>query len=270
MALEGERYFSNISDFFESTVKNVTVMHYTSKKMSIPVNLRRQSTFMHVLRGAYHYKSESVDFYVNAGDTVYVPCGASYVYSIETGVSECLQVEFDLCGKDGKLELSDKPFVHVGDGTRLEAIFRMMLNEYRENSFGVAAEIYTLLSLFEADKRSEAKKKSGEYKIVPAVRYIKEHFKDRIYVSQLAELCGFSEPHLRRLFAAYLGQTPTEYKDSLLSSAACDMLKKSELNISEVAYELKFSDVYTFSQFFKRLNGVSPRRFAEMHRNKNI
>lgn len=262
MAIIGENYFINVSGLSGSTVKNVTIMHYTSRTMSVPVASRRQSTFMHVVSGCYRYRSERVDFLVEPGDTVYVPIGAEYTYSIVSHASECLQVEFDIEDENGEVvRLSDDPTLHKGDGERLKPIFEKMLLGYRENSFGVTASIYILLSLFDADRDSEKLEKSGEYRIAPAVRYIKENFRKKMYVSELAELCGFSEPHLRRLFKLYIGCSPAEYRSKLLSDAARDMLLKSDLNISDVAYELNFPDIYSFSQFFKRLNGMSPRDF---------
>ena len=260
-----------ISNFPECRIKNVIVMRYTSsKKITVHVEGRKQSTFMHVMRGQYHYISDDIDFLVCGGDTVYVPQFADYVYMVESTDSECLQVEFDLeAEQNGKISpfmLSENPFVRKGDGAKHETLFKEMFNSYRGNIFDVLSNIYALLAEFDAEKNLESAAKSGEYKILPAVDFIKSNFRDKIYTSELAKLCGFSEPHLRRLFKEYLGMSPTEYRNSLLSSAARDMLMRSDLNVSDVSYELKFSDIYAFSRFFKEQNGISPRKFIDKYR----
>ena len=260
-----------ISNFPECRIKNVIVMRYTSsKKITVHVEGRKQSTFMHVMRGQYHYISDDVDFLVCGGDTVYVPQFADYVYMVESVDSECLQVEFDLeTERDGKVVpflLSDAPFVRKGDGAKHESVFKNMLNNYYGNIFGVLTSTYALLAEFDAEKNRESATKSGEYRIFPAVDFINKNFKSQIYTSELAKICGFSEPHLRRLFKEYLGVSPTEYRNSLLSSAARDMLMRSDLNVSDVSYELNFPDIYSFSRFFKKQNGMSPKNFIDKYR----
>ena len=41
------------------------------------------------------------------------------------------------------------------------------------------------------------------------------------------------------------------------------LLKYSDLQIQEVAYELGYEDVQAFSRFFKKQEGLSPSKFKE-------
>ena len=44
------------------------------------------------------------------------------------------------------------------------------------------------------------------------------------------------------------------------------LLNYSEMSVSEIAYELGYTDLQTFSRFFKKQQGVSPNDF----RNKEV
>ena len=81
-----------------------------------------------------------------------------------------------------------------------------------------------------------------------------------------SKICWFSKPHLRRLFKEYLGVSQTEYRNLLLSSATRDMLMRSDLNVLDVSYELNFPDICSFSRFFKKQNGMSPKNFIDKYR----
>lgn len=44
------------------------------------------------------------------------------------------------------------------------------------------------------------------------------------------------------------------------------MLMRSDLNVLDVSYELNFPDIYSFSRFFKKQNGMSPKNFIDKYR----
>ena len=82
--------------------------------------------------------------------------------------------------------------------------------------------------------------------------------------AEIAELCGISEGHMRRLFAEKLGRSPIGYKNALAAQAACTLLRPDGMNVSEVATSLGYPDIYTFSQAFKKEIGVSPKKYANL------
>lgn len=59
------------------------------------------------------------------------------------------------------------------------------------------------------------------------------------------------------------GMTIKEFIDSERAEIAAQSLIHSSQTISEIAYLLGFQDQYTFSRFFKRIKGKSPKAFRE-------
>ncbi len=81
-------------------------------------------------------------------------------------------------------------------------------------------------------------------------------------IEDIAKHCGVSECYFRRLFQAYSGMSPMDFRQHYRIEKAKQLLLSDEgLTISEIADELNFSDVYHFSKTFKKYSGMSPSQF---------
>lgn len=77
-------------------------------------------------------------------------------------------------------------------------------------------------------------------------------------VKAMAKFCSCSEQHLRKLFLAQTTQTPKHYYQKLKLDIALGVLKKGKKSVSQVAYDLGFSDAFHFSHAFKKQFGHPP------------
>lgn len=244
-------------------LKNLLVIQYSPRVSGKRVSGRRLSTFMYVEEGSYRYHSEHVDFVIEEGDSVYVPEGAVYEYTVLSDKTRVIQVEFSFEGYGEKAlrTFAEHPTPLKKTENNLRPIFLEMLNNYFTNEYATVASVYRLISVF-----TERKNSYGVGRIEPALRYIEKNYREKIYVSALAQMCDLSESHLRRLFNEIVGMSPIGYKNSLMLKAACNMLRSERLSVTETAEALGFEDIYTFSQFFKKEMGVSPKKYAELSR----
>lgn len=90
--------------------------------------------------------------------------------------------------------------------------------------------------------------------------YIKKNLTQQITLSQLCGKCQLSESYAERLFKKHFGITATEYINNEKLYYACELLRNTGLNISEIARYLGYTDVFYFSRRFKRKFGVSPTK----------
>lgn len=88
-----------------------------------------------------------------------------------------------------------------------------------------------------------------------------------INLNAIAEICGVSEGHFRRLFKEYSGYNPMEFRQKHRTEKAKQLLLLDTLSIGEIAEELHFSDIYHFSQTFKKMVGVSPQNYIKLNNN---
>lgn len=85
-------------------------------------------------------------------------------------------------------------------------------------------------------------------------------------ISSLAKECNVSQVHLINLFKKHLGQTPSEYLTEHKIQRAKELLTDTDYSISEIAEYCGFSNIYYFSNRFKKQVGVSPNMFRKMYR----
>jgi AraC-like DNA-binding protein len=94
-----------------------------------------------------------------------------------------------------------------------------------------------------------------------AVAYIREHFRDKILVEDLAKQVHLSVRQLHRKFVEAFGVGPQAFILKLRIQAACDALQKESAQIAEISRELGFCDQSAFTQAFHRHIGLTPRQF---------
>lgn len=81
-------------------------------------------------------------------------------------------------------------------------------------------------------------------------------------ISQLAKLAGMSEPKLRKLFKQTFGKGVFEFYQYTRMQEAARLLKEGKLNVSEVGYQLGFTNLSHFSRVFEEYIGIKPKRYA--------
>lgn len=64
--------------------------------------------------------------------------------------------------------------------------------------------------------------------------------------------------------------TATEYINSVKLYYACELLRNTNMNISETAFYLGYSDVSYFSKRFKKLFGRSPGEYFEFREKRRV
>ena len=86
-------------------------------------------------------------------------------------------------------------------------------------------------------------------------------------VEEAAEACGCSRNHFSLLIRRETGMNARNYLNRLRLECARKLLLCSRQSIGEIASRLGFSSPFHFSDFFKRMSGVSPLHFRKSEKN---
>ena len=255
-------------------VKNIFVMSYSPKVPEMQIDCRPSSSFLYILQGEYRYTFGNTEFIASAGSTVYLPKRSAYRYSVISKQTRCIQVTFDIETDEGE-NTSDILFAKVpavlnaSQNSGAHRLFDALQKYFCENDeFAVFSVLYGIIARFNRSVGQKTQSAGDMYKIMPAVEYLNRNFTEKIRVDALAEMCGISQSHLRRLFIKHIGLPPIGYKNRILAETARNLIKSENMNVSEIAYSLNFSDIYTFSQFFKKETGISPKKYAALSKSK--
>lgn len=96
--------------------------------------------------------------------------------------------------------------------------------------------------------------------------YIRSHISEPFSLGQAAALCGLSEGFLCRIFRRMNGISLVEYVNETKIGYAKRLLSETNLPIKAIAAAAGFQTETYFYTLFKRIEGVTPTRFREMHR----
>ena len=98
-------------------------------------------------------------------------------------------------------------------------------------------------------------------RIAPAVEYLREHFRDKISIENLAKIAGLSSRQFGRCFAEAYGISPQTFLIKMRVQAACELLRNSNDELADIAMSLGFYDQSSFTLQFRKHMGQTPRRY---------
>ncbi|MBD2000600.1 helix-turn-helix transcriptional regulator [Leptolyngbya sp. FACHB-541] len=93
--------------------------------------------------------------------------------------------------------------------------------------------------------------------------YIQTHLDQDISLADMAGILGLSQYHFCRLFKQSTGRTPHQYLTQCRIDRAKQFLSKPELTITEIAFEVGFTNHSSFTRLFRQCVGVTPKMFRE-------
>ncbi len=96
--------------------------------------------------------------------------------------------------------------------------------------------------------------------------YLAEHYSQALSLKDVADVLGVSAGYLSKSFKANGGDSFTEYLTEVRLEAAKRMMRETELSISDISYEVGFSDPGYFSKCFRKHESISPSDYAAMQR----
>ena len=102
-----------------------------------------------------------------------------------------------------------------------------------------------------------------------AVRYINNHFSEKIRIQDLADHIGISRSYLVKLMKQETGMSPQEYLIETRMRRASDLLSRTQDSIKVVATECGYDDALAFSKVFKSRFGLNPSEYRQKY-NKSI
>ena len=100
--------------------------------------------------------------------------------------------------------------------------------------------------------------------------YVRKHYREKIYLDDIAEKIGISPTHLSKLFKKETGQCLQDYINEERVYRAANLLMYSDRSLIEIAEYVHFPSQSYFGKIFKQFKGVSPRIFRDQYRAREI
>ena len=95
------------------------------------------------------------------------------------------------------------------------------------------------------------------------IRLLPRHFAEHHDIAFYADQLHISPVYLSRVVRQVTGRTVVDYINQMLLMEATFLLQTSRLSITQIADRLHFADTPSFSKFFSRLKGMSPKEYRK-------
>jgi len=202
------------------------------------------------------------------GDVVYIPAGACYktLFCNKKEQITTILINFQLSTQGSPFALAESVTVLGRNaGQTLHELFFQSANAASSqlSTITLMSGLYQILDILEKSNSYELPGSSGFQKIAKGIAYLENDSQQLMSIDQLAEMCHVSSNTFRRMFRAYSGVSPLEFRLTRKISRAKQLLQAELFTVSEISDMLHFSDVSYFSRIFKKKCGLSPQEYLD-------
>lgn len=114
-----------------------------------------------------------------------------------------------------------------------------------------------------------AKEPEMKQRFWPILQYIHVHYASRLSLESVAAHFHVSAPYISRVFKQYTSKSFLSYLHHLRIEAAANLLKSTNMMITDIAVETGFESLRTFSRVFYNLKRLTPSEFRSTYSKRN-
>jgi AraC-like DNA-binding protein len=157
------------------------------------------------------------------------------------------------------------PHINLANAPDVKDILIRMVDEYDSrylysdvNLRGLFLVFLSIVSRVATNKREGIE--GSEQVSDDIIRYLQNNYMENLTNEQLASKFYFHPNYLNHLIVTNTGKSIHQYLIELRIKKAVDMLLNTQLNISEIANAVGYSDIHYFSRLFKKKVGFTPNQ----------
>lgn len=102
-------------------------------------------------------------------------------------------------------------------------------------------------------------------RIGAAISHLEANYQAPIDVEHLARIAHMSTRNFTRSFQAAMGNSPIAYVLQIRINRAAALLRRNERNVTEIAFQVGFSDSNYFARQFRKLLSVTPSQYRRQN-----
>ncbi|MHC4873771.1 MAG: helix-turn-helix domain-containing protein [Planctomycetota bacterium] len=164
-----------------------------------------------------------------------------------------------------------KCMLHLGPG-QFKNVLNIIKKMESENRAGIPGSELIIEALFiqliiflsrQYQNTSRNQHHKNLLQIARAAAMLEENFSHHLTLDELADTAHLSIRQFSRIFKEAYGTSPGAYLLQLRIQHACALLSDKSKNITEIAYTCGFSDSNYFARQFKKLTGLTARKYRK-------
>lgn len=239
-------------------------------------NPRNYYRLYYLYYGDVSIKTDKKQFPLKSGQLIIFPPNTPFTYEkLNKGKTEFLWLNFTgLEAKDliKSVFLQVNTPIDVGIPLYVFEAFETLYAEYETRTpFFDTALTYKLMHIMVLFGRAAARldpawniRTKGAINLgllTTSLAYINNNYTENITTEALADMEHMSVSHFRRLFKTKTSMTPTQYITIVRLKFAEELLRKTDMNIKQIAEAVGYDNQLYFSKLFSNHFGKSPKSY---------
>lgn len=175
---------------------------------------------------------------------------------------------------DGNIITEEHGLYSSGGATSYWNLLLYLVEKYTDRDTAILASKFFAIDI---DRNSQSafmmfqgQKEHDDAEIKHAQAFIEENFNDKITVDELADMNALGRRSFERRFKKATNNTVIEYIQRVKIEAAKRALEKSRKNISEVMFDVGYTDTKAFRDVFKKITGLTPIEYRNKYNKQAV
>ena len=231
----------------------------------------------HPIKSEHQVAGKALNCYCKPGEMLLIPAGVNYSslwhdpgeFSL-LGVSpQFFEQVADESIRVKQVELiphlgvSDPLVQQIGLALKadVEAIYPVGRMFGESLATGLVIHLLKQYSVWQPQLLSDKKGRLSERQLQKVFQYIQDHLEQDVALSEMASVLNLSQYHFCRLFKQSTGVAPHQYLTQCRIERAKQLLRTTQLTITEIAFAVGLNNHSSFTRLFRRYVGITPKEF---------
>lgn len=244
--------------------------HYTYRKKGLPENF-----LFYCVDGKGWYKIGERKYQVSTNEFFMLPQNVEHAYGSDD--EHPWSIYWIHFGGESLPELNKMPVVQkffkptlIKNGGDIAAQFSKI---YKTLELGYSTDnlmyanmcLSYFISLFIHNEKHYTVNASATNDCIDsAILFMQEHIHENLTLEQLSKQYSYSPSRFSSLFRQKTGYAPIDYFIHMKMQKASQHLDFSNRSVKDIAMSMGFDDPYYFSKRFKKITGMSPKKYRSM------
>lgn len=221
-------------------------------------------------------KGESITYQIKSGQGFMLFPNQVCTYIADYEIPwEYVWLEFDGLRVKETIEMAglsmDQPiykarYKDIAETMKAEMLY--IVNHKEDSPFHLIGHLYLFIdSLVRSCSFAQLNKGNSlrDFYIKEAISFIEQNFQNAISVEDIAACCGLNRSYFGKIFHESMGKSPQDFLISYRMTKAAELLKLTDLSITDISNAVGYPNPLHFSRAFKNVYGSSPRQWRYQH-----
>ena len=170
---------------------------------------------------------------------------------------------------DGSIITEEHRIYSSGGANSYWSLLLLLVEKYTDRETAILASKYFAIDI-DRDSQSafamfKGQKNHSDAAIKKAQEYIEKNHSEKMSVDELANMIAVGRRSFERRFKSATNNSVLEYIQRVKIEAAKRSFESSRKNISEVMFDVGYTDTKAFRTIFKKITGLTPVEYRNKY-----